>query len=73
MSMAAGMATSAGTSKAFGYGDVALGWAKNKVTDVNCGKVIVVQILLHIDVYRVVQEINQVSKGSLLIVREMFT
>ena len=30
-SMAAGMASSAGTSKAFDYGDVALGWAKNKV------------------------------------------
>ena len=29
--MAAGMATSAGTSKAFDYGDVALGWAKNKM------------------------------------------
>ena len=36
--MAAGMATSAGTSKAFDYGDVALGWAKNKVTGVDCGK-----------------------------------
>ena len=35
LSMAAGMAASAGTSKAFDYGDVALGWAKNKVTDVN--------------------------------------
>ena len=33
----------------------------------------VVQILLHIDVYRVVKEINLVSKESLLIVREMFT
>ena len=31
LSMAAGMASSAGTSKAFDYGDVALGWAKNKV------------------------------------------
>ena len=40
LSMVAGMAASAGTSKAFDYGDVALGWAKNKVTDVNCGKVI---------------------------------
>ena len=30
-SMAAGMASSAGTSKAFDYGYVALGWAKNKV------------------------------------------
>ena len=33
----------------------------------------VVQILLHIDVYRVVKEINLVSKESLFIVREMFT
>ena len=31
LSMAAGMASSAGTSKAFDCGDVALGWAKNKV------------------------------------------
>ena len=38
LSMAAGMASSAGTSKAFDYGDVALGWAKNKVTGVDCGK-----------------------------------
>ena len=36
--MAAGMAISAGTSKVFDYGDVALGWAKNKVTGVDCGK-----------------------------------
>ena len=38
LSMAAGMASSAGTSKAFDYGDVALGWAKNKVTGVGTPK-----------------------------------
>ena len=38
LSMAAGMASSAGTSKAFDYGDVALGWAKNKVTSVGTPK-----------------------------------
>ena len=38
LSMAAGMASSAGTSKAFDYGDVALGWAKNKVTSVGTSK-----------------------------------